>query len=92
MSMMLPGFLHGWAYCLLLGVCLQQICKKSGYKDRVVFVTVLGAAGSLFARFGDAIWFMQAWGWQFSQFAYSVIGSVIAGAILAKFIKSPITD
>lgn len=92
MSMMLPGFLHGWAYCIILGMLLQQICKKSGYGARVWFVTLIGIAGAFLARIGDAIWWWQAWDWQLSNFAYSVIGAIIAGAILAKFIKSPVKD
>ena len=92
MSMMLPGFFHGWAYCFLLGLTLQQVCKKAGYGERVWFVTLVGIAGAFLARFGDAIWFLQDWSWQISNFAYSVIGAAIAGAILAKFIKSPVKD
>lgn len=92
MSMMLPGFIHGWAYCFFLGCLLQQICKKAGYGERVWFVVQVGIAGAFLARFGDAIWWWQAWSWQISNFAYSVIGAAIAGAILAKFIKSPVKD
>jgi uncharacterized membrane protein YeaQ/YmgE (transglycosylase-associated protein family) len=90
MGMMLPRFIHGWAYCLLLGILLQQICKKAGYGERVWFVTLVGMAGAFLARFGDAIWWGQAWDWQISNFAYSAVGSAIAGSILAKFIKSPV--
>ena len=91
-AMMANGFIHGWIYCLMLGLLLQQICKKSGYGDRVWFVTQVGIAGAFVARFGDAIWFWQSWSWQISSFAYSVIGAAIAGAVLAGFIKSPIRD
>ena len=92
LSMMGFGFLHGWAYCLILGCLLQQICKKAGYGERVWFVTQVGIAGAFLARFGDAIWFLQDWSWQLSNFAYSVLGAALAGAILAKFIKSPVKD
>ncbi|MBT5902899.1 MAG: hypothetical protein HOH58_12415 [Opitutaceae bacterium] len=91
MSMMGTGFVHGWIYCLLLGLLLQKICKKSGYGERVMFVTQVGLAGAFVSRFGDAIWWWQSWNWQIANFAYSVIGAAIAGAILAKFIKSPVT-
>jgi len=90
--MMGTGFVHGWVYCLMLGVLLQQICKKSRYGERVWFVTQVGIAGAFLSRFGDSIWFWQAWSWQISNFAYAVIGAVIAGAILAKFTTSPVKN
>ncbi|GAB5561950.1 MAG: hypothetical protein SynsKO_35970 [Synoicihabitans sp.] len=89
-GMMGMGFVHGVIYCFLLGLLLQKICKKSGYGERVIFVTQVGLAGAFVSRFGDAIWWWQSWSWQFANFAYSVIGAAIAGAILAKFIKSPV--
>lgn len=89
-TMMGTGFVHGVVYCFLLALILQQICKKSGYGERVWFVTQVGMAGAFAARFGDAIWFWQSWSWQISNFVYSAISAAIAGAILAKFIKSPV--
>jgi uncharacterized membrane protein YeaQ/YmgE (transglycosylase-associated protein family) len=91
-TMMGTGFVHGVVYCFLLALILQQICKKSGYGERVWFVTQVGMAGAFAARFGDAIWFWQSWSWQISNFIYSAIGAAIAGAILAKFIKSPVKN
>lgn len=90
--MMGTGFLHGWIYCLFLGLLLQQICKKAGYGERIWFVTQVGIAGAFVSRFGDSIWFWQSWSWQIANFAYAVIGAAIAGAILAKFIKSPVEN
>ena len=89
-TMMGTGFVHGVVYCFLLALILQQICKKSGYGERVWFVTQVGMAGAFAARFGDAIWFWQSWSWKISNFVYSAISAAIAGAILAKFIKSPV--
>ena len=85
-GMMIKGFLHGWAYCILLAFLLKQICKKTGYTGRVGFVLLAGAAGALLSRFGDAIWWHQSWAWQFTYFAYEAIGSGFIGLILAKFI------
>jgi len=86
------GFVHGVIYCFLLGLVLQRICKKSGYGERVWFITHVGIAGAFVARFGDAIWWWQSWSWQCANFVYYVIGAAIAGAILAQFIKSPVND
>lgn len=91
-AMMGMGFVHGVIYCFLLGLLLQKICKKSGYGERVWFITQVGLAGAFVARFGDAIWWWQSWSWQCANFVYYVIGAAIAGAILAKFIKSPVND
>ncbi len=87
MAMMGTGFIHGWLYCLLLAILLKQICKKTAYWGRVGFVVLAGVAGSFLARFGDAIWWHQSWSWQFSNFAYTAVGTAIAGLILAKFVS-----
>ena len=89
-SFLIGGFLHGFVYCLLLGLLLQQICKKTQFWGRVGFLTLAGVAGAVMARAGDAIWWLQPWGWQLSNILYTVIGSAIAGLVLAKFIKSPV--
>ncbi len=91
-SLMIGGFLHGFVYALLLGLLLQQICKKSGYAARVGFVTLAGTAGTFMARVGDAVWWYNPWGWQLSNVAYTIIGSAIVGLVLARFIKSPVTE
>ncbi len=85
-GMMVSGFLHGWGYCLLLAFLLKQICKKTSYAGRVGFVTLVAVSGAFLARFGDAIWWFYDWGWQLSSFAYHVIGGLIVGFVLAKFI------
>ena len=91
-SLMIGGFVHGFIYALLLGLLLRHICKKSGYGARVGFVTLAGATGTFMARVGDAVWWHHAWDWQLSTMAYTIIGSAIVGAILARFIKSEVRD
>lgn len=89
-KLMLAGFLHGWGYALLLGLLLQQICKKSGYGPRVGFVTLVGATGAFCARIGDSIWWHKSLDWQLTEFAYTTIGAAVIGAVLARFIRSAI--
>lgn len=89
-KLMIGGFLHGWVYCLLLAALLRQICKKSGYGARVGFVVLVAVAGAFMSRFGDAIWWHKSWDWQVTEFIYNVIGTLAAGLVLAKFIKSPV--
>ncbi len=67
MSMMGTGFLHGWIYCILLALLLKQICKKTEYGGRVGFVVLVATTGAFVARFGDAIWWQQSWGWLIGQ-------------------------
>ena len=86
MSMMGAGFIHGWIYSLLLAILLKQICKKTGYGGRVGFVVLAATIGAFAARFGDAVWWQQAWGWQLANFAYAIAGGLIIGLILAKFV------
>lgn len=88
MSMMGKGFIHGWIYCLLLAGLLKKISSDKGYCSRVCFITMVATAGAFVSRFGDAIWWHQAWGWQAANFAYSVVGGIIIGAILGKFISA----
>ncbi|MCF3649358.1 hypothetical protein [Synoicihabitans lomoniglobus] len=88
--LMIAGFLHGWGYCLLAAWLLTQICKKSGYSTRVGFVTLIGFVGAFYARIGDAIWWHKSIHWQLTELFYMTAGSLIAGLVLAKFIKSPI--
>ena len=49
-TIMVGGFVHGFAYSLLLTLLLRQICKKTGYRGRADFVALAGAAGSRRAR------------------------------------------
>lgn len=86
MSMMGAGFLHGWIYSFLLALLLKQICKKTGYGGRVGFVVLAATVGAFAARVGDAVWWQQAWGWQLANLAYAVVGGLIIGLILAKFV------
>lgn len=90
--LMLGGFLHGWGYALLLGLLLQQICKKSQYGARVGFVTLAGFAGAFCSRVGDSIWWHKSWDWQLTETVYTTLGALVIGLVLAKFIRSPITS
>lgn len=89
--LMVGGFVHGWGYAILLGLLLQQICKKSGYGARVGFVTLAGFTGAFCSRVGDAIWWHKSWDWQLTELAYMTLGALVIGLVLAKFIKSPVT-
>ncbi len=86
-TMMASGFVHGWIYCLLLALLLNCVGKKMEYGRRVGFIALVGIIGAFLARFGDAIWWHQSWSWQFSNFAYTAIGSALAGLVLAKFVS-----
>ncbi len=90
--LMLGGFLHGWGYALLLGLLLPQICKKSGYGARIGFVTLVGATGAFCARIGDTIWWHKSLDWQVTEVAYTTIGAAVIGAVLARFITSPVKN
>ncbi|MDX1438729.1 MAG: hypothetical protein R3284_02395 [Rubricoccaceae bacterium] len=89
MSSMLPGFIHMLISVLLMAFLLKMaVSALPGYGQRVMFVMFAGLVGAFWINLGNPIWWNQPWGFHFYSFVYSVIGWLLAGFVLARFIKS----
>lgn len=57
------------------------------YGARVGFVVLAGAAGSVFTRGADAIWWMLPWKYAGVMIVYEVLAWLVAGLVLAALLK-----
>jgi hypothetical protein len=85
-SVMIRGFLHGWVTVALLALVLR-LATPATYGSRVLLVAVAGAAGVVYTRLGDGIWWFQPWPWLILTAAYGFAVFLIAGLVLAAFVK-----
>lgn len=82
------GFVHGWVVCLLLGWLMFRAGPAlPRYRSRVLFIAVAGFAAGLFIDYGATIWWYSDRSWQLLNLAYNTIAWLVAGVILAAFIK-----
>ena len=79
--------LDGIVVALLAMLLHLTLAAGSGYGKRLRIVTYAGAAGVLLINFGDIVWWAIPTGWVVAQAFYNFTGVVLAGAILAYFIR-----
>ena len=80
------GFLHYLATTLLLALLLRASGGAS-YGARLGIVTLAGLAGALYADFTKPIWMFEPVGAHALDFVYELSSFVIAGLVLAKFVR-----
>lgn len=84
----LAGFLHMLVSALLMGALLAMAVGVLGsYGSRVTFVLLAGLAGAFRAHLGTPIWQHHPWDLQLLYFFYDVIAWLLAGLILARFVR-----
>jgi hypothetical protein len=87
-SVFLFGYLHMLASTLLLGLALRTAAPAlRRYGARVAFVALVGLFVGVWAHLGEPIWWHQPWGFHLLSAAYDVIGLVLAGLVLARFVR-----
>lgn len=85
-AVMISGFALEFISCGLL-VILLGLTRIGNYPDRVIFVLVAGVLMAFFAHGGQAVWWHQDWNWQFRTMIHDVVAFLLAGAIIAGFVK-----
>jgi hypothetical protein len=86
------GFVLNLVVVILVAVLLHNITPSMPtYLGRVGLVILAGLIASLLIDGGDIVWWRIPWEWKLYQAAYNVSVWVIAGAILAAFIRPPNT-
>lgn len=84
------GFLHMLAACLLIGLLLQRTTPvTASYSARVTLVALVGAAGAVWSSLNGPIWWYWPWSYGLKLFLYDFIAFVLAGLVLAAFIRPP---
>ncbi len=84
------GFLHGWLTVLLIGVLLTvAVPNLRTYAARVRFVFLAALTMAIFAHGGEIIWWHHPWKWHLIIALYDLSAWLIAGLILAAFVKPP---
>ena len=87
-SIMLNGFLLTLVTACLISVLLKRALPALGsYAERVGFVALVGVTAVVMIDFGDAVWWKIPWGWKIYQIFYDLVAWVIAGLVLAKFVR-----
>ena len=87
-SLMIRGFLLNVLIVFLLSMLLKKALPAlPTYGDRVMFAALAGLTAVVMVNLGDAVWWRHDLGWVLSQALYGLVASIIAGAVLGKFIR-----
>jgi len=87
-SIMLNGFLLTFVTALLISMILKRALPAlPSYTDRAGFVALVGLTAVVMIDCGDAVWWNTPWGWKIYQIFYDLVAWVIAGLVLAKFVR-----
>lgn len=92
-SMYMQGMLHFFVSALIAGTLLAVAGNSlKSYGSRVAFVTGLGLFAAAFVRMGDVVWFYHSFGYQLMLACYLISSWVLAGLVLAAFIRPKAVD
>lgn len=92
-AIMAGGFVLNGVVVALLALLLRLTLPAApGYGQRLLVATTAGAIGVLLINFGDIVWWAIPAPWVIAQAAYNFAGVVLAGAILAWFVRPEISS
>lgn len=84
------GFLHMLATCFLLGLILDRVLPvAAAYTERLIIIGLAGAAAATWSAWNGPIWWYWPWSYGFKIFLYDLIAFVLAGLVLAAFVRPP---
>ena len=82
------GFVQMFASALLMALVLRMVVGGlRSYGSRVLFTLVAGAAGAVMSDLGAIIWWLHPAGVHVADFAYHLVGWLLVGLILARFVR-----
>ena len=83
------GFLHMFVSVLVMAIALNLVRPAtSSYGARVKLVLVAGLAGAIYSNLGKPIWWHQSWEYHLLGFVYDFTSWVLAGLVLARFVRN----
>jgi len=85
-AMFLGGFLHMWISALLMGWLLMRFAP-AGYRGALLCAAGMAGAAAVWGNLGKPIWYAQPWGFHLLNAVYDFTGWVLAGAVLARFVR-----
>jgi hypothetical protein len=86
-AMLVKGYMHGFVVAVFLMVLLSSVAAAvPTWFSRVRVCTLVGVLVGL-CDVADAIWWHHSVGWSFAQAFYDFVLFVVAGLVLAKFVK-----
>lgn len=83
---MVGGFVHMWISALLIGLLLRRFAPATVGAAIGVAATA-GLAAAVWANLGRPLWYAQPWGYHLLFAIYEFVGWVVAGAVLARFVR-----
>jgi hypothetical protein len=87
-GILIRGFLHGWAAVAVAALVLQMCLPAlPSYCSRLWFFASIGLLMAVFKDGGGAVWRLHSAKWAGVEALYDVLAWVVAGLVLAKFLK-----
>jgi hypothetical protein len=80
------GYLHNLVTAFLLALLVRS-AGGVGYGARFGTVFLAGLAGAIYSNLGKPIWYFDPWAAHVLDFAYDLSSYVVAGLVLAKFVR-----
>ena len=84
------GFFHMWFTAFVVALIMNQFsasARLSTYRDRLVFVIILGLVSALWTDTGRYIWFYHPCSHELFHAVYHISGMIVAGLVLAAIVK-----
>jgi len=82
------GFVHMFVSVLVMAFALNLVVPATAtYGARVKLVIVAGLAGAIYSNLGKPIWWHHVWDYHLLEFVYDFTSWVLAGFVLAKFVR-----
>lgn len=85
-SVLTQGFFHGWITTFLLAG-LVHLTARPRFGQRLLLVTLAGAAGANYMVLGAGIYWFQPWPWLILNAAYDSVAFIVCGLVLAAIVK-----
>jgi hypothetical protein len=85
-STFLFGILHSFVAALFLALLLRAAAPSS-YGAGVTLIVLAGLAGAVYSNLGKPIWYFHPWPVHVVDFVYDLTSYLVAGLVLAKFVK-----
>jgi len=88
LSSLVTSALHDLFSVIFLALLMYMVRGSlATYRSRVLFAGLAGFAMAFFSDLTGAIWFFHPWGWALTVLLYDVTIWIVAGLVLAAYIR-----